>query len=284
MTEPKRIKAFRFEIANRIPKFPNDKASLHALQAKSLGDLLVAYANWAIRYVSPGPRAVVVEPSALNDPRWQTLNGEILALLKVVKDGRDLTPYLSLRPHTRGFTPAASAPGPGVDRWADKDMLLNVMGYHHFHLDAAPSNKIRSNEVLFAHVTRTEFTVVGVFDHSVFEAPQTGTALALERKRLWAIFDERSTRGVSPGSVVMPTLISTSGHSFYFTNFGMDCARIIHKIDPNLNDPQYILGLYEKARWQIPAKPRLRWSFSFLTLGLLEEKEAKFFVQRYGPN
>ncbi len=58
--------------------------------------------------------------------------------------GGDLTPHLSLQPHTRGFTPAASAQGPNVNRWADKDMLLNVMGYHHLHLDGVPTQGMRS--------------------------------------------------------------------------------------------------------------------------------------------
>jgi hypothetical protein len=34
MNETKRITAFRLAIAKQIPKFPNDKASLQALEAK----------------------------------------------------------------------------------------------------------------------------------------------------------------------------------------------------------------------------------------------------------
>jgi hypothetical protein len=163
MNETKRSTAFRLAIAKQIPKFPNNKASLQALETKPLGSLLIDYANWAIRYIAPRSRTVVVEQSASSDPRWQSLGAHIQALLKKAEDGDDLTPHLSLKPHKRGFTPAASAPGPNVDRWADKDMLLNVMGYHHLHLDAAPSNQIRSDDVLFAHVTRDLFTVVGNF-------------------------------------------------------------------------------------------------------------------------
>jgi hypothetical protein len=70
-----------------------------------------------------------------------------------------------------------------VDRWADKDMLLNVMGYHHFHFDAAPHNRVRSDDVLFAHVTRETFTVIGIFDHAVFEVDPAKPMMA-ERNRL----------------------------------------------------------------------------------------------------
>ena len=92
MIESTRVKAFRLGLAKQIPKFPNDKASLQILQAKALGPLLIDYANWAIRYVAPRPRAVIVEPSASSDPRWQTLSVDIQALLNKVRQGDDLTP------------------------------------------------------------------------------------------------------------------------------------------------------------------------------------------------
>jgi hypothetical protein len=104
MIESKRVKVFRLGLAEQIPKFPNDKASLQALEAKTLGPLLIDYANWAIRYVAPRPRTVVVESSATSDPRWHSLSPDIHALLNKVRKGDDLTPYLSLF----NLTPVAS--------------------------------------------------------------------------------------------------------------------------------------------------------------------------------
>jgi hypothetical protein len=193
ISESKRIDDFRLKLAKQIPKFPNDRASLRVLEAKALGPLLIDYANWAIRYVAPRPRAVVSEDSATSDPLWQSLSSEIEVLLSKVKQGQDLAPHLSLVPHTRGFTPAASAGPPNVDRRADKDMLLNVMGYHHFHFDAVPHNQMRSDHVVFAHVTRDTFTVAGIFNHTVFEPTAPGQPMMAERNRLWKIFDERSS-------------------------------------------------------------------------------------------
>lgn len=201
MSEASRVKRFRLHLAKQIPKFPNNKASLQTLETKSLGALLIDYMNWAIRYVAPRPRQVVVESTASSDPRWSLLLGEILNLLKKVEVGDELTPYLSLKSHTRGFTPAASAPGPNVDRWADKDMLLNAMGYHHFHLDAAPTQGMRSDEMMFAHVTRNTFTVVGIFNHSVFKKTLPNEPMTVERERLWQIADERMTRGHPLGTL-----------------------------------------------------------------------------------
>lgn len=284
MIETKRIKNFRLSIAKQIPRFPNDKASLQILEAKSLGALLIDYANWAIRYVATRPRRVIIESTAINDRRWASWEADIRQLLRKVETGDDLTPHLSLKPHTRGFTPAASAQGPDVDRWADKDMLLNVMGYHHLHLDAAPTQGMRSDEMVFAQVTRDTFTVVGIFDHSVFEATTPTAVMTAERERLWEIFDERTTRGVPPGAVVMTPPIATSGHPVQLVMMASDYARTIHAIDPKLNDRSYVQGLFEEAHAPVPAKPELRWRMHFLDLCLVDKAETCAFVLRKGPN
>jgi hypothetical protein len=202
MSETSRVRSFRKSLAKQIPKFPNNKASLQALEAKSLGALLIDYTNWAIRYIAPRPRQIVVESTAANDRRWSSSVDDIRELLRKVEVVEDLTPHLSLQPHTRGFTPASSAQGPNVNRWADKDMLLNVMGYHHLHLDAAPTQGMRSDDMVFAQVTRDTFTVVGIFAHSVFEMTTPTTTMTAERERRREIFDKRMTRGVPPGALV----------------------------------------------------------------------------------
>jgi hypothetical protein len=283
MAEAKRIKAFRLGLAKQIPKFPNNRASLQLLQAKALGPLLIDYANWAIRYVAPRPRAIVLEPSATSDARWQSLYSDIQVLLSKVKQ-HDLTAHLSPKVRTRGYTPSASSgKGPGVNRWADKDMLLNVMGYHHFHFDAAAPNQPQSDDVLFAHVTRDTFTVVGIFNHTVFEPPDPGKSMTAEKNRLWEIHWERETRAQPPGSVVVLSPIVLSGHSIYFVNLSMNYARVIKHIDSKLDDPGYVRGLYQTANLPVPAKPKLRWHLQYLDLGLLD-KEKRFFRLWPGPN
>jgi hypothetical protein len=94
-----RVKRFRRDIIKAIPKFPNDKLTKAALEKKSLGSLLIDYANWRIRFIAQRPRKLVVEPTASNDPRWRGLHDEIQAVLRKAEVGDDLTPYLSPRPH-----------------------------------------------------------------------------------------------------------------------------------------------------------------------------------------
>ena len=284
MSETSRVRNFRTSLAKQIPKFPNNKASLQALEAKSLGALLIDYMNWAIRYIAPRPRQVVLESTATNDRRWSSSEADIRELLRKVEVGDDLTPHLSLQPHTRGFTPAASAQGPNVNRWADKDMLLNAMGYHHLHLDAAPTQGMRSDDMVFAQVTRDTFTVVGIFDHSVFKKTEPTTAMTAERERLWEIFDERMTRGVPPGTVVAPPPIATSGHPVQLVMMAANYARTVNAIDPKLDDRSYVQGLYEQAHVLLSARPELRWQMHYLDLCLVDHAETCVFVLRKGWN
>jgi hypothetical protein len=286
-SEPKRIRAFRLELAKTIPKFPNNKTSLQTLEGKSLGSLLVDYANWRIRYVAPRPRKVIVDPAASSDARWITLQADIDSFLRKVERGEELTPHLSLEPHTHGYTPAASGVEPHIDRWADKDMLLNTMGYHHFH----PSSSIepggfskRCNELLFAHVTRDTFAVVALFDHSVFEKTDLGQPLTSERERLWKIFDGRAARSAPPNSVVVHSLIANSGHPVRLVYLAMDYARLITAINPRVDDSQYTSSLAAGTGFTLPPKQKWAWHLNDLDLGLLEKKSGFFGVYRKGPN
>ncbi len=148
-----------------------------------------------------------------------------------------------------------------MDRWADKDMLLNVMGYHHLHLDAAPSNQMRSDDVLFAHVTRELFTVVAISDHTVFDTIKPNATA--ERERLWAIFDERSTRGIALGQIVRATPIALSGHALYFTQLAAKYARLVTALDPKLDELTFVRGFYEGASVPVPRSLRCDgiWNF-----------------------
>ncbi len=266
-TEPPRIRKFRRELIRVIPRFPNNRTSLQHMQQKNVGELLIDYTNWRSRYVGQRPRSVSVEPAARSDPRWTSHAVAVTAFLDKVRNGEDLTPHLSIEPHTKGYTPAARVPSaPPVDRWSDKDFVLNVMGYHHFHLGKNVQRRghvDRTDDLIFAEVQRDTFNLIAIFGHDVFD-PNSA-----ERSRLWSVHDQVAYRGVSPGSVVVSSMIATSGHSLQVVSYAQRCARLIRDIEPKIDDLTYMASLYPKGLRMSP-KPKFEWGFRHLDLQIHE--------------
>lgn len=288
LEQSKRIKALRVAIIQAIPRFPNDKASKQAIEAKHLTDLLISYIGWRLRYVASRPRTVIGQQHLAADTRSAALKPNIDALLKAVKAGDDLTPYLSLLPHSQGYTPAADPGAQSGDSWADKDFLLNVMGLHHFHLGLTKETKghiARTNEVLFASVTRDSFEILGLFDHAAFESDTT-TGMTPERQKLWSAFEARQRQNALPGQLIIGGYgglgITMSSSPASVVRAAQRHVSIMREIDPKLDDLTYVKGLYGEAG--APAKPKLRWHYNHLDFGLLDEKAGFFGVFEKGPN
>lgn len=285
--ESKSLKKFKSTLIKAIPFFPNDKKTKDVLMNQSISSVMFHYVHWVSRFIPKRPRKVFIENYATNDQRWSDLDGVINNFISKVKSGEDLTPYLSLKVHRKGYTPVDRIRNGDTDRWDDKDFLLNAMGFHHFHLGLEmDSNGIsdRTNEVLFAKVTRNEFHIVALFDHSVFDSEKKDNdEMNSERSRLWDIFDEYSSRGIPPGSIYIPTMITTSGHPVHIHGITNEYIHIINQIDPKIENKEFIYSLYkEGANIDIPKKRKLDWHMNGLDLGLLD-KNNNFFVFMNGP-
>lgn len=282
ITETKRVKNLRNDIIKEIPKSPNDKEALQALEAKVLTDLFIIYANWRIRFIQPRIRNIKISPGAKNDIKWKSLSNEISTFLEKVKNGEDLTPNLSTRVHKAGFSLAASKKSPQNDKsWEDKDFLLNVMGYHHFHLGRkknAGGFVERTDDVLFAKVTRNEFEVIGIFDHTVFESTrEPSNQITVEKERLYNTYDNDSLHSILSG-------ITLSGHSTRTIFPMIDYVNVIQEIDPQLDDNVFVEKLFNESNLFIPKKTNLIWKFRYLDLGVLDKRSNTYFVFRRGPN
>jgi len=162
-----------------------------------------------LRNIPKRQRQVVELIETLYDPKNIVETNDYIALKTKVQNGEDLTQHLSLKAQRKGYTPTSSQTR--SDHWSDKDFLLNVMGFHHLHLKALPE---RTDDVVFAKVTRSEFIVIGFFNHDVFEpAEQVDDLLNTERKKLWELFDQHSKKNAPPNSIIIPSMISLSGHT-----------------------------------------------------------------------
>lgn len=244
-------------------------------------DLLIDYLNWAARLIVQRPRKVVVEEEASKDSRWHSLSVAFSTLQQNVEEGNDLTPFLSLKAQEKGYTPAASGTGPGTDRWADKDFLLNVMGFYHLHLgrvrDGAKISD-RTDEVIFAKVDREKFVVIGIFDHSVFEPIDVPTkTMTSERERLWAIFDKYSMQGV-------PTMIMTSGHNYKVVSLAEEYTRIIREFDPKIDDRTYIESIYRDAGVEPPKNLKFEWHLRGTDIGIFDKATNLYVLFGKGIN
>lgn len=280
--EPPRIQKFRRDMIKAIPRFPNNRETLQHMQQKGFLNLMVDYVSWRSRYVGARPRIVAVGPEALADPRWSSMAEPITTFLEKVRLGSDLTPHLSIMPHTRGYSPAAGKRGATLEeRWSDKDFLLNAMDYYHFHLGSRTEEAghiERTDDVIFASVTRDEFTVIAIFSHEVFEHESS------ERMRLWKIQQAALVRSVPPGTVVISGDVTTSGHSGRVVRYAQYCWKLIRANEEKLNDPAFIRALYRDVGHEAPSKPKPRWGFFHLDLVIFDEAKPACFVLQQGWN
>ena len=168
----KRFNKFRNNLIQTLPRSPNNKASLETLQSIDHTDLLIIYMCWRFRHVAVRPRKVVGLSVLEADSRANALKPNLEAFIEAVEAGMDLAPYISDRAHRYGYVMASESNVMNSATRKDNDLLLNVTGFHHFHLGLDMLNNglaTRTKEVLLAYVTRDTFNVIGLFDHSVFK-------------------------------------------------------------------------------------------------------------------
>tara|TARA_Y100001001_G_C7943767_1_gene286571 strand:- start:195 stop:1058 length:864 start_codon:yes stop_codon:yes gene_type:complete len=283
-TESKRIQKFKAEIIKDLPFFPNTREVKQELESQSLNALLFNYIHWALRKPPPRPRDTIIGAEVVSDHRWQSLSGDIQNFLQKVKAGEDLAPYLS-KTVSRGYTSINRVKSGDADRWDDKDFLLNTKGFHHFHLGQSIESDgmaARTNDVLFAFVTRDTFHAVAIFDHSVFDFTDNED-LSAERARMWKIHERHVTQGMAPGTVYVSNPITTSGHPLFVHDIKNKYAEAIYQLDPKLNDDKWIQKLYEDCKISVPKKTKLEWSLMRMDLGLYNKEADCFFKIKDWP-
>ena len=247
----------------------------------SLTALLVVYLNWARRIIPPRLRNVVIEPSLTADWRWKRLRPDVQRFLEKVRAGEDLTPHHYLRVQHNGYTPAGMAAAK-CDKWEDKDFLLIVMGYHHFHLgpESLHSHTERTDDLLFAQVTRDKFFAIALFDHSVFDK---GAEMGAERERMWKLYHYRKSLGRAPGIYMATGPVATSGHSLDDVEMAQDYERIIRINDPKLEELQTRSAFFPDLPHEVVKAQKLSWLLYGQDLGLVDRTTETFFRLCDGP-
>lgn len=280
MEETKRIKKLRAALIKELPFFPNDKATLSELEGQSLNGVLIHYLHWKTRIVPPRQRKVQIAPEVTSDKRWKYLKIGINGLLDKVRNGEDIYPYHSQKAHKNGYTPAQRVRDGEVDSWEDKDQLLNTKGFHHFHLNMNVQStglSERTDDVLFAFVSRDNFHAIGIFDHDVFEPVDNSRNMTSERERMWRLHEQYAILGMEPETVYMSNPITTSGHPLYLIRMADYYAQIIREYDLKLDDRLFVNSLYDQGKLSHPNKYNFEWRMDALDLGVFDKKTNVLF-------
>ena len=278
----KRIISLKNELIKTIPKSPNTKETKLSLEQKSISHIIIIYLNWLSRLISIRNRKVIIEPDVTSDERWKKCKDGINHLLTKVRKGEDLIPHLSTKIASKGFVYQENH---DYNRWNDKDFILNVMGFHHFHLGTKLNDNgfvDRSDEVLFAQVSRDTFRAIAIFNHSVFE-DDNGEGISEEKSRLWAIYDKTTFGGLPPGSVAVGNLITCSGHSLHIIGLMQQYIHILNEIDPKLDDRNYVRSLFANAELAL-GKKNVKWMINVDGIGLYNNETNSFLILWEGLN
>ncbi|UQA50913.1 hypothetical protein [Vibrio sp. ED002] len=287
MTKESKTKVkLKSELIKKLPFFPDDRDTLNELNGQTLSEVFLHYLHWQTRQVPRRCRKVTISPELTSDKRYKDFKIEISALLKKVREGDDLSPFLSLRAHKKGYTPVKRITSGEVDSWEDKDQILNTKGFHHFHLNMKVQKSgisQRTDVVLFAKVERNKFHAVALFDHSVFDSSNELGKMPIERERMWNIHTKYESYGLEPGAVFYSHPIMSSGHPMYIVRMADYYTQVIEVIDPQLSERSLANDYYGQGKMKYPEKFKFVWHFDGLDLTVHDTKNNVNFLLVKGP-
>ena len=184
-----------------------------------------------------------------------------------VQSGEDLTPYLSHKALKEGYISNQSR----SSYWDDKDLVLNVTGFHHIHLDPG-----RTNDMLFVHITEKKLIVHGIFNHDVFDDPKSDGTLSDERTRMLTLHQNIVSKQ-KRGTFLLSALAG-DGNPIYIVKLAQKFNKIINKIDPKISERCFIDELYKSSNITPPSRFNLTWQIIDSNLVLFDTKTQNSFL------
>ena len=115
-------------VLQNLPYDSEDTSLVSYLNSLNAHRLLVIYHNWMNRRVKPQPRIVHKSKVFQQNPLTAQRASDIAQIIDDIKQGRDLTKYLS-RDIVRAVVQI-----PGQPQRRDLDLMLNSWGVHHLHI------------------------------------------------------------------------------------------------------------------------------------------------------
>ena len=304
--EPARIARLRSEIVAAIPCLAKHEAEARReLEESRLDDLLHAYLKWAYRFVPPEPREVTFASNFWEADVAKSHGGEILAMVRRIEKGQDLSRYLSPRLWTRGYVPRRireQAPHQ-EKRWRDKDFILNALGLHHLHISngAEEDGKFHGDELAFVEFARGTAVFVYAGTHAEFGDPELrarlSEAVAQMRARAGVTINGFSQRhptdhtqlmalariggsSAAPvdGKLVPHAMISSDGTPVLLVRQVDFIHAQLAELEPQLDSPEYARQIFEQAGRPPPSSVKFQWVLRHTGLDLFEITSRTLFV------
>jgi hypothetical protein len=274
-----RIQAFRSDLIKMLPRAPNDRNSQKSMEAMPTNRLILAFIHWRMRLIPAKPRMVRFWSGGITPLQTQLARSKLQPLLKAAAAGKDLTPYLSDYVNRIGIDLNETSPR---SKRRDMDMVLTRHGLHHFHVGVkgAGNPKGRSGALVFAEVLEKEFRVVALSDHRAFVQGSP------EQLCFFNVCHAYMAKDIPAGQGFMMKPVMSSGHSMVATVFSDQCEAEMDRLDPLLDDPEFIDKLYNdqpiiRAGESVlkPREPELAWYFKDLEFGILNKRSMVFFCR-----
>lgn len=290
---PPRLEKLRSQLLANIPALPGSQTALAAL---SMPQAMLAYVNWASRFIKPRRRSVSYAPAFWKSQAAMERGGEILALEASVKAGSDLTPYLSGRVLSDGYQ-SGSDHGKQMT-WADKDFALNAYGIHHLHFVPANGKSRGADPGKHGHLLYVEFgrhhaTFLMVGDHKSFDDGTLHDAVIEARASTgaWELHGIRpprdpdnqkdefrlarrgfATTAVKDGRVFVAANLSTAGTSPRHTRHASHLLRALSVVDSQLEKESYWREMFASVGRPPPSVREFEWAMQYTELSVIEHR------------
>ncbi|MCV9936113.1 hypothetical protein OIU35_07030 [Boseaceae bacterium BT-24-1] len=267
-----------------------------ALASLNMPQTMLAYVNWASRFIQPRRRTVSYAPAFWKSQAAMERGGDVLALEAAVKAGSNLTPYLSGRVLSDGYQSGAENGEGKQTKWADKDFALNAYGIHHLHFVPANGKSRGAEQGKHGHLLYVEFgryhaTFLMVGDHKSFDDGTLHDAVIEARASsgAWELQGIRpprnpedhkdefrlarrgfATTAVKDGRVFIAANLSTAGTSPRHTRHASHILRALSVVDPELDKDSYWRERFASFGRSVPTARDFEWSMQYTELSVIE--------------
>lgn len=309
---PTRIEQLKNDILRDIPVAKDEVKN--RLRELPFPFIMLVYVNYARRFITARPRKISYSPSFWSKITSTEVRDKIHALRDEIEQGHDLTPRLSPKLRSQGFSLASiktDENGKFIGhKWSDKDFALTAYNLHHLHLMKANSSgkfSGNSDNIIFIKFTRDEAVMVLLGNHKSFYSEELYKS-SLELSPNWlgpaskfigkphegsGYTPEQSIElmraGISPliiegdGGVSMRSPLSLYGSSVECNQEAELILKNLGDYDTLIEDREWLHASFENKDISLPQNLDFKWTLQGTNL-LLVDRDFYYAIRFYEGN